>query len=145
MISNRCIYALLAMLELSKRPHGDPVKISEIAREQQIPVRFLEAILRDLKQGGFTTSVRGKDGGYLLALDPGQIRAGDVIRYFEGPMLDAEKTALENVQAGGRQVLTNLMGDAANALERTWDGKSFKDLVDEEQELRQKFVANYSI
>jgi len=145
MISNRSIYALLALLELSKRSAGDPVKISEIAREQQIPVRFLEAILRDLKQGGFTTSVRGKDGGYRLARDPGQIRAGDVIRHFEGPTLDVERTALGNVQTAGRQVLTQFLGDASDALEREWDGKSLRDLAERDQELQQKFVANYSI
>lgn len=133
------------MLELSKRADEGPVPISEIAREQKIPGRFLEAILRDLKQGGFTTSVRGKDGGYLLARDPALIRSGDVIRHFEGPPLDIEKLALGGTQEDGRQALCELMESASEALEKTWNNRSLRDLVEREQELRQKFVANYSI
>jgi hypothetical protein len=56
-----------------------------------------------------------------------------------------EKSARGNVQAAERQVLIKLIGDAADALDRTWDGKSLRDLVEQEQELRQKFVVNYSI
>jgi Rrf2 family cysteine metabolism transcriptional repressor len=52
MISNKCVYALKAMLELSLRENDGPVPISEIAQAQNIPSRFLEGILRQLKQAG---------------------------------------------------------------------------------------------
>ena len=60
MISNKCNYALRALLELAKRDGGGPATIVDIAQAQSIPARFLEAILRQLKQAGLTESVRGK-------------------------------------------------------------------------------------
>ena len=66
-ISVKGEYALQAIFDLASRPAGQPVKIAEIARRQQIPQKFLEFILASLKQAGFVESRRGADGGYLLA------------------------------------------------------------------------------
>ena len=86
MISNRCYYALKAVLELAKREGSGLATISQIAGAQHIPARFLEAILIQLKKGGFANSVRGKEGGYLLAKPAKSISVGDIVRIFEGPI-----------------------------------------------------------
>ena len=86
MISNRCYYALKAVLELAKKEGLGLVTISQIAGAQHIPARFLEAILIQLKKGGFANSVRGKEGGYALAKPAKSISVGDVVRIFEGPV-----------------------------------------------------------
>src|SRR6266853_1015460 len=66
-ISVKGQYALHAIFDLSSQPPGQPVKIADIARRQNIPQKFLELILASLKQGGFVESRRGAEGGYLLA------------------------------------------------------------------------------
>jgi Rrf2 family protein len=86
MISNRCYYALKAVLELAKKEDSGLVTIAQIARAQQIPARFLEAILIQLKKSGFANSVRGKVGGYALAKPARSISVGDIVRVFEGPI-----------------------------------------------------------
>lgn len=142
MISNKCLYALKAMLELAKREGAGPVTIAEIASSQQIPVRFLEAILRQLKQGGFTDSIRGKDGGYVLARQASSIRMGDVVRVFEAP-LAAGGTA------GGRDgettVFCEIWNEAQRALNGVYDALSFRDLVERDRALQQRRTHDYSI
>jgi Rrf2 family protein len=145
MISSKCLYALLALLELAQHEESTPVTISQIARSQQIPSRFLEAILRELKQGGFTTSHRGKDGGYLLSRDATGIRVGDVIRHIEGPLKGKERSALTGITESSKTVFGELMDEASDALASVYDRKTIKDLARRDAEIRERHVINYSI
>jgi Rrf2 family protein len=77
-------YALKTILDLSLNYGEEPVTIQEIAKRSDIPVKFLEQILLELKRGCFVESRRGKIGGYLLAKHPSKIRLGEVIRYIDG-------------------------------------------------------------
>ena len=79
-------YALKAILDLTLRYGAGVVTIHEIAQRADIPIKFLEQVLLDLKRGGFVESRRGKVGGYLLAKHPSQIKVGDVIRFIDGPI-----------------------------------------------------------
>ena len=84
-ISSKCYYALKALFELANQPGlSRPVKIALIATRQNIPKRFLEVILNELRQGGFVESRRGVDGGYLLARGPEQIKMGEVVSFVDG-------------------------------------------------------------
>ncbi len=76
-------YALKAILELALN-YGKLVTIHELAGRWDIPVKFLEQVLLDLKRGGFVKSKRGKVGGYLLAREPSSIKLGEVIRFIDG-------------------------------------------------------------
>lgn len=87
-ISARADYAVRAVLELAVRQDGgDPVKAESIAAEQDIPHKFLEGILGDLRRGGIVDSRRGGGGGYRLARDPAAITVADVIRAVDGPIV----------------------------------------------------------
>ena len=66
-VSAKCYYALRAVYALAEHSTPEPLKIAEIAEQQQIPIRFLEVILGQLKGGGFVQSRRGAEGGYRLA------------------------------------------------------------------------------
>ena len=66
--------------------NGEPLSVMEIGKRQNIPRKFLEAILVDLKRGGVVTSSRGKAGGYQLALLPQEITFSRVIRLLDGPL-----------------------------------------------------------
>jgi Rrf2 family protein len=79
-------YALKTILDLALHYGRSPVTIHDLAKRADIPTKFLEQILLDLKRGGFVVSRRGKVGGYLLARAPASIKLGDVIRFIDGPI-----------------------------------------------------------
>lgn len=86
MISQKAKYALRALVALAKEEPGASLLISEIAESQNIPKKFLEQILLDLKHHGIVMSRRGKAGGYLLLKQPSDITFGEVLRIIDGPI-----------------------------------------------------------
>jgi Rrf2 family protein len=86
-ISARADYAVRAVLELAVRQGSGPVKAEEIAAVQDIPHKFLEGILGDLRRAGIVESRRGGGGGYRLAKDAAAITVADVVRGVDGPIV----------------------------------------------------------
>jgi Rrf2 family protein len=86
LLSRKAKYGIKAMIVLGKRYGSHPVLISEIAREELIPQKFLEAILLDLKKHRFLESKKGKGGGYFLSRNPKEINMGEIIRVLDGPL-----------------------------------------------------------
>lgn len=86
MLSQKTRYALRALLHLAEADAGRSVQAQEIAADQQVPRKYLELILLDLKHAGFVTSRRGPGGGYVLAKDAAAISFADVIRVTDGPI-----------------------------------------------------------
>ena len=86
MLNQRSRYALRALIFIARSGGVAPVPISVITADQQLPRKFLEAILLDLKNGGVVNSYRGKMGGYRLARPASQISFGEIIRLIEGPL-----------------------------------------------------------
>jgi Rrf2 family protein len=86
MLAQRTRYALRSLIMLAGQPAGASVQIATIAATQNVPRKFLELILLDLKRAGLVDSVRGRMGGYRLARLPGSISFGEVIRLLEGPL-----------------------------------------------------------
>ena len=84
-VSAKVDYALRACAELAAAGDG-PLKGDRIAQAQQIPLKFLENILLDLKHAGLVQSQRGAEGGYWLSLSPEEISLAEVIRAVEGPI-----------------------------------------------------------
>jgi Rrf2 family protein len=85
-VSAKVDYALRAAAELAAAPEGNPVKAEALAASQDIPVKFLENILQQLRQAGFVESRRGPDGGHLLAQPASDITLADLIRAIDGPL-----------------------------------------------------------
>ncbi|HEY3235851.1 MAG TPA: Rrf2 family transcriptional regulator [Polyangiaceae bacterium] len=79
-------YALRALAVLARSPRGEPVLISTIAEREGLPKKFLELILRELKQHGILDSRKGRGGGYLLRRDPTEITLAQIIRILDGPI-----------------------------------------------------------
>ncbi len=86
MLSKKAKYALQALLQLAKEYDQGPTLISELARREGIPKKFLELILLDLKRHGILQSKKGKGGGYFLGKNPQAIFLGQVIRVLDGPL-----------------------------------------------------------
>ncbi len=87
-ISAKTDYAVRAVVELAAAGANDehPVKSERLATAQDIPLRFLENILMQLRQAGIVVSRRGAEGGYRLAKPPEEITVADVIRAIDGPL-----------------------------------------------------------
>ena len=87
MLTQRSRYALRSLLFLATAPVGSaPIPMTRIAAEANVPRKFLELILADLREAGLVLSHRGKHGGYLLARPAHLISLGDIIRTIEGPL-----------------------------------------------------------
>lgn len=86
MISNKAKYAFRALLAIAAGPQGQALTSAEIARRHNIPHKFLEQILLELKRAGILESRRGKTGGYVMLRPADTISFGEVLRLFEGPL-----------------------------------------------------------
>lgn len=89
-ISTRGRYGLRACVEIALNAERGPVRVSSIAREQKIPVSYLEQILNKLRRGGVIKSVRGSKGGYLLSKPKDEITVREVIEVLDGPFAVAD-------------------------------------------------------
>src|SRR3989440_2119045 len=124
-LSLRGEYAVRALLVLGLRHHEPLVRIQTISEQQNIPKRFLEQILNDLKSAGLVQSKRGVAGGYRLARRPEEISIAAVIRHIEGALApvscvserfyekcscpDESKCAIRNVMKEVRQAVVNIV------------------------------------
>lgn len=86
MISQKAKYAFKALVELASVPRGQAMLIEDIARRANIPRKFLEHILLELKRHGTIASRRGRGGGYVLLKDPNEISIGAILRVIDGPI-----------------------------------------------------------
>jgi Rrf2 family protein len=87
MLSRKTKYAINALVYLARESKdGEPVQISRIAESENIPRKFLEAILLELRHAGMLNSRKGKTGGYYLQQTPEEINIADVMRLFDGPI-----------------------------------------------------------
>ena len=99
-VSAKADYAARAAAELAMAVDA-PITADRIAEAQDIPAKFLETILLELKHAGIVRSQRGPDGGYTLARDPGDISLADVIRAVDGPLANVRGDRPENVAYRG--------------------------------------------
>lgn len=127
-------YALKAVLDLALN-YGSLVTIHDLANRTQVPFKFLEQVLLDLKKGGFVESKRGKIGGYLLAKSPAEITVGDVIRFIDGPIEPI--TCVEKGYAGCTDiykcVFRKIWVEVGRATSGIVDNITFEKLVNEVQ------------
>ena len=86
MLSKKTQYALQALSYMVEKDTDDPILIAEIARQKNIPIKFLENILLSLRKAGFLESKKGKHGGYFFAQAPEKIKLSSIFRIIEGPI-----------------------------------------------------------
>lgn len=136
-ISKRGEYALRALIDfgLAEAVDRPLLQLNEIASKEDLPVRFLEQILRQLKDAGYLKSRRGKLGGYLLARPPENICIGQVIRLIDGPLAPiscTSQTAYERCTCPDEEHcgLRMLMLDVRSAIAKILDHYTLADVVE---------------
>src|SRR5437016_4080862 len=125
-ISQKGLYALQALMMLARRYNQGAIRIRDIAYEEDLPEKFLELILLELKNARIVESARGAKGGYQLRRSPAEIRLSEIIRLIDGPLApfgDADQLrSLINRDAEHRalyQVFLDVRDAAARILENT--------------------------
>ncbi|MBZ5546925.1 MAG: Rrf2 family transcriptional regulator [Acidobacteriia bacterium] len=125
-ISQKGLYALQAMMTLGRQYGSETVKIRDIASDSDLPEKFLELILLELKNARILESVRGAKGGYRLRRPPSEIRLSEIIRLLDGPLApfaDAEHLrsliATDPDHRSLYQVFLDVRDAAAKILEST--------------------------
>ena len=99
-VSAKVDYAVRAAVELAAAGEG-PLKGDRIAESQDVPLKFLENILSELRRAGIVGSQRGAEGGYWLAKKPEAVSIADIIRAVEGPLADVHGTPPEKLRFKG--------------------------------------------
>jgi Rrf2 family transcriptional regulator, cysteine metabolism repressor len=84
--SAKAEYGIWALLELALNEGRGPLQVRTISKRHHIPLRFLEQVMSVLKNGGFVESVRGAQGGYILARAPKEITLGEIVQSIEGTL-----------------------------------------------------------
>ncbi len=133
-LSKRSEYACLALTCLAEGYGGVPIKMSEIVKRYNIPKKYLEQILLQLKNAGIVRSSRGSAGGYTLAKHPAQITLADIIRLIDGALAPVSSASIyyyEQTPLEQHARLLNIFKDirdySSNLLERT----TFENLLQE--------------
>jgi len=143
--SQKCLYALRAVYELAAREGEGPVTISAIGESQGVPAPFLQVILRELKQGEFVESRRGKEGGYVIARRPSEICLGEVIRFVEGEVGGIEEGDAKSGRAQARDPFGCLWAEVAREACAVYDRITFADLLERAAALAPQEGSDYTI
>ena len=136
LITKKNQYALRAIFELAKHNGQGPQKISDIARAQAIPEKFLEVILNQLKGSGLVDSKRGFYGGYYLIRPPERIKVGDIMRFLErdiDPIGCAALVPETNCPFKGDCAFFPMWSRVKNAIFNVYDETTIQDLIDNEK------------
>ena len=129
-ISAKVDYAVRAAIELATADEDQLTKADAIAHAQEIPPKFLENILGDLRQGGLVRSQRGAEGGYRLARPAAEITLADIIRVVEGPMASVRGGRPEDVEyAGNAEPLRRVWIAVRSALRQVAEHVTLADLA----------------
>jgi len=136
-LSKRGEYALRSLINLgiAAKMGRKLVRVTELAKSEDLPVKFLEQVIQQLREAGYVESTRGKHGGYRLAKPADQIAIGGIVRLIDGPLAPigcVSQTAYEpcNCPDEAHCGLRMLMLDVRNAIASILDRYTLADVVD---------------
>ncbi len=131
-ISTKGRYALRLMLDLAVHASGDPIRLKDVARRQNISEKYLEQIISVLNKAGYVRSIRGPQGGYVLQKAPEEYTVGMILRLTEGSLcpvecVDEAGTPCASEKECTTRLLWKKLNDAINGVV---DTVTLGDLVD---------------
>ncbi|MFD2369816.1 cysteine metabolism transcriptional regulator CymR [Brevibacillus sp. GCM10020057] len=129
-ISTKGRYGLTIMMELANRNGEGPTSLRSIAQRHDLSEHYLEQLIAPLRNAGLVKSIRGAYGGYVLAKQPEEISAGDIIRVLEGPISPVEFAEEEDP---AKRYLWLRIRDSISAV---LDSTTLKDLISYEDDGR---------
>ncbi len=145
-ISTKGRYGLRAIIDLAVYSDGRPVLLRDIAKRQKISRRYLERLFAMLKSIGVIRSIRGAQGGYLLAKDPREINASQIIEALEGPLVPVDCVADPSICDQTEECVTrDVWCKIALQIKQYFEGISLKELIEESNKKRKSTVVDYQI
>jgi Rrf2 family protein len=132
-ISTKGRYGLRAMLDLAINSNGSHVSLFNIAERQNISVNYLEQVFSLLRKAGLVNSVKGAQGGYMLADSTAKIKVGDILKSLEGDLVVVDEDTDRGEQSNEmQQCITKCVWDKINAsIDLVVNSISLEDLVEE--------------
>jgi len=129
-LSTRSRYGARILVDLARNSKQGPVQIGEISKRQDISVKYLEQLIRPLKQANLVNSVRGPKGGHLLAVKPEDVTLGQIVRLFEGQseLVECISNPQKCSMSDDCQVRL-AWGDATRVLYENLDNTTIADLM----------------
>ncbi len=131
-ISQKGLYALQAIMTLARRYGNETVKIRDIAIDSDLPEKFLELILLELKNARIVESVRGAKGGYRLRRAPAEIKLSEIIRLVDGPLApfgDADQLRSLIVTDPDHRALYGVFLEVRDAAAKILESTSVADII----------------
>lgn len=116
------------MIDLAKKHGNGPTSLKSIAKDNDLSEHYLEQLASPLRNAGLIKSIRGAYGGYVLAKDPKEIKAGDIIRVLEGPITPVE--GIENEEPAKQALWIRIRDAVKDVLDTT----TLEDLINYEDE-----------
>jgi Rrf2 family protein len=142
-ITAKADYAVRAAAELAAAEGTGPIKGERIATAQDIPLKFLENILSELRTAGLVASRRGAEGGYWLDRPASEVTVADVLRAVEGPLASIRGTGPERLSYGGAaQALPQMWVALRSSLRIVLEGVTLADLASGELPARVTALAD---
>ena len=136
MLTNKGKYGLKAMVHLAGLPPGQPALVADIAAANNIPKKFLDAILGELRTAGLVHSKKGRGGGYVLAKSPVEIMVGEIVRALDGPLAPiacASRTAYQrcdDCKSEKKCTVRLMMLEVRNAIATILDHRTLAEMRD---------------
>ncbi|MDX9870921.1 MAG: Rrf2 family transcriptional regulator [Clostridia bacterium] len=132
--STKAQYGLRAMIELALHHNQGPISVKNIAEQQEISEAYLEQLMRLLIKRGLVKSLRGAQGGYIIAREPAEIKVSEVINALEGPVSPVDCVKRENpaeCSLFGQCVSRIVWEKVRNVIEEALDSLTLQDLRNE--------------
>ena len=127
-ISTKGRYALLLMVDLATYNTGEPIRLKDVAKRQQISEKYMEQIISILNKAGFVKSIRGPQGGYMLKNAPEKYTVGMILRQTEGSLAPV---SYDDTNSYEREFVTaRIWSQLEDAINNVVDNITLKDLVD---------------
>lgn len=145
-ISTKIRYGARAMLELASRYGEGPIDLKEIAKKEDISLKYLEQVIIPLRTAGLVKSVRGAKGGYSLAKPPSEICLQDLIAVLDGPtdLLECLRNPKSCPKANSC-VTRDIWAEASNAISLLFHSITFEEMVKRKKEKEGKNSSMYQI
>lgn len=142
MLSKKTKYAINALVYIAKNKDEQPISVSRISEEQNIPLKFLESILNELKNARILNSKKGKYGGYSLNESPEEIHMAKVMRLLDGPIAllpcvsenfyERCEECMDEETCGIRQIAMEIRNETVKRLKAA----TLADIIEREKKLK---------
>jgi len=145
-ISTKIRYGARAMLELASRYGEGPVDLKEIAKKEDISLKYLEQVIIPLRTAGLVKSIRGSKGGYSLARPPSEICLNDLVEVLDGPIDLIE--CLKDPKGCSKApfcVTRDIWKEASDAINKIFRSVTFEEMVNRKREKEGKTPPMYQI